>query len=74
MGIDDVMNDINAWLVDEDDDSMEVDLRKLVGKPDDGHETADRTKKTLLKMTWIARRTSKLNTKMTCQQYRHFPR
>ena len=31
MDIDDVRNDINAWLVDEDDDSMENDFSGLVG-------------------------------------------
>ena len=31
MDIDDVRNDINAWLVDEDDDSMENDFSELVG-------------------------------------------
>ena len=40
----DLMNDINAWLVDEDDDSMEDDLNELVNEADDeddGHEMAD---------------------------------
>ena len=40
----DLMHDINAWLVDEDDDSMEDDLNELVNEADDeddGHEMAD---------------------------------
>ena len=33
-----VMNDINTWLVDEDNYSMEDDLNQLVGESDDEDE------------------------------------
>lgn len=46
MDIDDLMNDTNAQLVDEGDDSMEDDLRDHheADDEDDGHEVAGRTK------------------------------
>ena len=51
MDIDDVRNDINAWLVDEDDDSMENDFSELVGETDDEddrHKIADHTKEDII--------------------------
>lgn len=51
MDIDDVMNDINAWLVDEDDGIMEDNFNELVGVADDEgnrHEIADHTKEDII--------------------------
>ena len=42
--VDNPMNDVSAWLVDEDGDSMEDDLNELVQEAVDedfGHEIAD---------------------------------
>ena len=42
MGIDDVMNDINAWLGEESDDEAEDDLHEVVG---DENEEIDPSEK-----------------------------
>ena len=51
MDIDDVMNDNNAWLLDEDDGIMEDNFNELVGVADDEdnrHEIADHTKEDII--------------------------
>ena len=45
MGIDDVMNDINAWLGEESDDEAEDDLHEVVG--DENEEIGPSEKKML---------------------------
>ena len=45
MGIDDVMNDINAWLGEESDDEAEDDLHEVV---DDENEEIDPSEKNML--------------------------
>ena len=45
MGIDDVMNDINAWLGEESDDEAEDDLLEVVG---DENEEIDPSEKNIL--------------------------
>ena len=45
MGIDDVMNDINAWLGEESDDEAEDDLHEVVG---DENEEIDPSEKNML--------------------------
>ena len=45
MGIDDVMNDISAWLGEESDDEAKDDLHEVVG---DKNEEIDPSEKTML--------------------------
>ena len=50
MGTDEVMDGVNAWLVDEDDDGTKDDPKEIVGKAedeDDRHEIPDCTKENI---------------------------
>ena len=51
MGTDEVMDGVNAWLVDEDDDGTKDDPKEIVGQAedeDDRHEIPDCTKENIV--------------------------
>ena len=42
MGIDDVVNDINAWLGEQSDDIVEDDLHEIVGDKNEGIDPSEK--------------------------------
>ena len=71
-----VVNDINTWLVDEDNHSMEddlLDLNQLVGEADDnddGHEIVDNTEEDIIKDERDSDEEGEPNQQQKCNYFR----